>query len=414
MRMMKQFRLRFALPLLTWPALAALLPCASLVRAAPALTQTAGLAVPFKVPADAEVTLGLFDTNGRVLRWVVQGQFCYAGDNRHEWDGLDQWGGPVPAGRYRLKAAYHAPLSTDYQFSLCNPGNPPWPTADDKGDWLSDEADPQAVATDGKWVFLGSPGCELGFSVMALDEKGQRQWGMRLPLNPHCISLALAGAKLFVLYSGPELTDGTTIFNGHNAIDRALLLCLDKRTGRPAAFTRDTPRLRIASSPWRNDVSWLWDLRNKMSYSAANFGGQPRYGRTDMGEPSNALGIAAAGGKLYVSLFYDNKLLVLDAATGQPAGDPLSLDAPVGLARRDEQTLLAVSGRRVVKLDLPSGRTTPLITEGLLAPHDVAIDGAGRIYVSDWGASFQVKVFAPDGHFLRAIGRQGGRPWVGP
>ena len=32
----------------------------------------------------------------------------------------------------------------------------------------------------------------LGFSVMALDEKGQRQWGMRLPLNPHAISLAVA------------------------------------------------------------------------------------------------------------------------------------------------------------------------------------------------------------------------------
>ena len=33
--------------------------------------------------------------------------------------------------------------------------------------------------------------------------------------------------------------------------------------------------------------------------------------------------------------------------------------------------------------------------------------------MSDWGASFQVKAFAPDGHFLRAIGKEGGRPWVG-
>jgi DNA-binding beta-propeller fold protein YncE len=365
------------------------------------------------MPADAEVTVGLFAADGKLLRWVVQGQFAYAGENHQSWDGLDQWGQPVPAGTYRLKAAYHAPLVTDYKLSLCNPGSPPWPTADDKGDWLSDEADPQAVATDGKWVFLGAPGCELGFSVMALDEKGRRQWGMRLPLNPHTISLAVAGDHLFVLYSGPELTDGSTIFNGHNAIDRALLLCLDKHTGRPAGFTRDDPRLLIASSPFRDTVSWLWDLRNRKSYSAASFGGQPRYGRTDVGEPTNALGLAAAGGKLYVSLFFDNELLVLDPATGRPAGDPIPVDAPVGLARLDEQTLAVVSGTRVLKVDLPTGRGTPLIADGLLAPHDVALDPKGRIFVSDWGASFQVKVFDGDGKFRRAIGKPGGRPWAG-
>jgi hypothetical protein len=106
--------------------------------------------------------------------------------------------------------------------------------------------------------------------VIALDEKGQRQWGMRLPLNPHAIALAVSGDNLFVLYSGPELTDGSTVFNGHNGIDRALLLCLDKHTGRPAGFTRDNPRLRVAASPFRNEVSWLWGLRNNSITTAAS------------------------------------------------------------------------------------------------------------------------------------------------
>ena len=133
--------------------------------------------------------------------------FALAGEHREPWDGLDQWGRPVPAGDYRLKAAYHAPLAAEYKMTLCNPGNPPWPTPDDRGDWLSDEADPQAVVSDGRWVFLAAPGCELGYSVIGLDETGQRRWGIRVPFNPRCVSLALEGDYLYVLYSGPELTD---------------------------------------------------------------------------------------------------------------------------------------------------------------------------------------------------------------
>ena len=48
-------------------------------------------------------------------------------------------------------------------MTVGNPGSPPWSTVDDTGDWLSDEANPQGVATDGKWVFLAAPGSEKGY-----------------------------------------------------------------------------------------------------------------------------------------------------------------------------------------------------------------------------------------------------------
>lgn len=374
----------------------------------------AGLTVAYKMPADGQLTLGLFGKDGRLLRWVAKDDFRFTGDNREAWDGLDQWGQPVPAGDYLLKAAYHGPLANDYKLTVCNPGNPPWPTPDDKGDWLSDEANPQAIVTDGKWIFLGAAGCELGASVIGLDETGQRQWGVRVAFYPRCVSLALDHDYLYVLYSTPELTDKSSVFARTNAIERAILMCLDKRTGKPAKFTRDNPRLSVASWRYREEVSWLWDLRNNKSFTPATYGGQPRYFRTDVGESTGALGLAAAGnGKLYVSLFYDNKLLVLDVATGKPTGEEIPLDAPVGVCALDENTLLAVSGQRVMKVTLATKTATPLITSGLLAPHSIATDKAGQVFVSDWGASFQVKVFTPDGKFLRSIGKAGGRPWVG-
>jgi hypothetical protein len=347
------------------------------------LQRQGALEVAYAMPADGQLTLGLFDPQGSLLRWLLRDEFRAAGDHREPWDGLDQWGHTLPAGDYRLKAAYHAPLVARYKMSLCNPGNPPWPTADDRGDWLS-------------------------------DETGQRRWGIRVPFNPRCVSLALEGDFLYVLYSGPESTDTTHFYDGKNAVEQAVVMCLDKWTGQAARFTRETPRLRVATARYREEVSWLWDLRNDRSFSPARFAGQPRYGCLDAGESSGALGMAAAGGKLYVALFYENRLLVLDSTTGRPAGEAIPLPAPVGLCNRDEHTLLAVSGSQVVRIDLDTRTARPLVRSGLIAPHSVALDKSGNIFVSDWGTSFQVKVFAPDGRFLRAIGREGGRPWVGP
>jgi hypothetical protein len=78
--------------------------------------------VAYKMPADGQLTLGLFDRQGRLLRWVIQDEFRLAGDHREPWDGLDQWGCPLPAGSFLLKAAYHPPLATEYKMTLCNPG----------------------------------------------------------------------------------------------------------------------------------------------------------------------------------------------------------------------------------------------------------------------------------------------------
>ncbi|HEX3471264.1 MAG TPA: hypothetical protein VHT28_08775, partial [Silvibacterium sp.] len=194
------------------------------------------LSVPYKMPADGEVTLGLFDKDGHLLRWLTQGDFRYAGENKEPWDGLDQYGKPVAAGSYILKAIYHSPITTDYKMSVCNPGNPPWPTADDKGDWLSDEYDPQAAVTDGKWVYLAAPGNELGYSIIAVDGSGQRQWGIRAGSYGRAIALALNGNYLYAVYSGAALNDNTRVYTGKNGIGKAVLMCFDKRTGKPAQF----------------------------------------------------------------------------------------------------------------------------------------------------------------------------------
>jgi len=107
----------------------------------------------------------------------------------------------------------------------------------------------------------------------------------------------------------------------------------------------------VATWPYRDAASYLWDLRNNKSFSPLNYGGQPRYFKNDIGESTDALGLMVVRNKVYISMPYENKLLVLDAETGASLNDDIPINSPVGLCALDDHTLLAVSGTTVVKVD---------------------------------------------------------------
>ncbi len=374
----------------------------------------AGPSIGYTLPKDGDVTLGIYDAQGKLLRTVVSGAPRSQGRLAETWDGLDQWGKPVPAGQYVLKGVFHPDVTTNYVMTYGNPGNPPWPTADGKGDWLSDESPPQAVASDGQWVFLAAPGAEKGATIIGLDATGQRQWGGAQPFAPATVSLAVDGEYLYALFSGPQLTDSSLHYQpgGANAIGRAVLVCLDKRTGQPAQFTIAAPMKVIAKFGFTGQTVGLWDLRTQKSYSPANYSGQPRYANQDVGETTDAIGLAVAKGRIYVAMHDDNEILVFDAATANQI-DQIPVPAPAGLYAEGGGGILAVSNQRVVRIHAATKQLETVVGSGLMAPRCVTEDQKGRIFVSDWGSSFQVKVFSSNGAPERSIGEAGGRPWVG-
>jgi hypothetical protein len=371
-------------------------------------------AINYTLPKDGEVTLGIYDQQGQLLRTVVSGESRSQGKLSESWDGLDQWGKPIPAGSYMLKGLYHPTITTNYVMTFGNPGNPPWPTSDGKGDWLGDESAPQAVASDGQWVFLAAPGAEKGSNIIALDATGQRQWGAIEPFAPATVSLAVDGEYLYALFSGPQLTDSTRSYHpgGANATGRAILVCLDKRTGHAAKFTINTPIKVIAKFAFTGTTVGLWDLRSQKTYSPANYSGQPRYGATDVGETTDAIGLAVANERIYVAMHDDNQILVFDANTGSQV-DQIPVPGPAGLFAEANHSILAVSNQHVVRINPANKQIQTVVSAGLVAPKCVTEDQKNRIYVSDWGSSFQVKVFSASGTPQRSIGEEGGRPWVG-
>ena len=374
------------------------------------LAQGGGIPYSYRLPSEANVSLGIFDAQGHLVRSLVKDAHRRAGANTEYWDGKDQFGAVVMPGKYVVKGLNHPPIGTTPVVSLGNPGSPPWPTADGRGDWLSDEAAPQAVVTDGANVYLAAPGSEKGYAIIAVGPDGKRLWGDQESYYPRCVSLTLSGQYLYALYSGPVSVHATP--GGPDKEERAFLVCLDKTTGAPALFSTQRNDLTVTTWPYVDRVAGLWDLRVNKGFTPANYEGQTRYFANDVGEPTDAVSIAAVGERLYVSMLSQNQILVLDGTTGKQL-DTIPVPSPVGLRAGSDGRLLAVSAGKVVAVDPVTKTVTTRIDHDLVAPHDVTTDKAGNVYVSDWATSFQVKEFSPSGKLLRAIGTPGGRPWIG-
>ncbi len=376
------------------------------------LAQGGGIPVTYTLAKEANVTLGVFDGEGHLVQSLVKDARRRAGRNTDYWDGKDQFGNLVSAGKYQVRGLDHPPIETQHVISIGNPGTPPWPTADGKGDWLSDEATAQGAVTDGNNVYLAAPGSEKGNAIMAVGPDGKRLWGFQMSSSPRCVSLALQGQYLYALFSGPESVHATPGTNEPDKIGRAFIICLDKNTGAAALFSTQKTEFRVASWPFVDRVAGLWDLRKNKTFTPANYEGQPRYSANDVGEPTEAVGIAAIGGRLYVSMLTQNQILVLDGTTGKQI-DTIPLTQPVGLHALPSGNILGISDGKVVTINPATKAVTTTLDHDLVAPHDVTTDKSGNIYVSDWGNSFQVKVFSAKGQLLRAIGTRGGRPWLG-
>ncbi len=351
--------------------------------------------VPFTLSQPGYVTLVIDDAAGRRVRNLVAETPFPAGANTAWWDGMDDLGRDpaaaahgiyhvpgsfVAPGDYQLHGLTHAEIDLPFEFSVHNAGSPAWLTEDGTGGWTTTHTPPRCVqfvpgerAPGGKpLIYIGSYVAEGGHGLAWVDPGGRKVGGR------HWVGGNWTGAQHLARDAGAHADSSAWIYVG---------------------------------SGWENEVR-LTALTDKGDRHVVTFTVAKK-------EDSALAGIAVDNGILVCSLPRLKQLSFVDAKAGTILG-AAELAGTAGLAFAPDGTLLVIVGKRLLRYTLPPQLTGTValpppvvVVAGLDDPVDVCCDSRGGIYISDRGASHQVKVFSPAGAALRAIGHPGA-PAAGP
>ena len=306
------------------------------------------------------ISMGIFTRDGDLLRTLLTGEQRTGGTVIEKWDGLDDQGRVLPAGRYEFKALAHFGISQEWVVSLHNAGNPPWVTADGTGSWGGDSGTPIDVAVCGDRVYLLWTGASAGWDLIACSLDGRKQWGMRLDQGYRSGGCAVAAASNVVYVSQGK---GVTTYDtgtGHSIGFAGGRRAIDIPGGMATDLAVDDGHLYVLASNTVHDI----DLQ--------------------LGQIVRALPIRAN----------------VKGLAAVPGADVLLTAGTAGLHR----------------LNLQTGAADLLFAASLAVPFDVAVSAdAKTVFVSDRAKGEQtVKAFSyPGGKPLGTVGKPGGRPPVG-
>ena len=363
--------------------------------------------VRFSLAEPGYVTLVIDDASGVRVRNLVSAAPFPAGENVVYWDGSNdllrdnEAAGHgifqiptqlVAPGSYRVNGLFRKELDLRYEFSVYDGnGTPPWETADKTGGWLTNHTPAQASlfipagkAPGGKpLVYLGSYVSEGGAGLAWVDPEGKKQGGRGWVGGNWTAAPYLArdaGAKadneVFAYVASAFSSDadqkkGEIRLTGLMASgDKAII----KHPFEPSAKVPN----------WASEIS----------------------------------GLSVNDGVLVVSLTLKNQLLFVDAKSRQALGTA-PIDSPRGTIFDTQGRLLVLAAKQLFRYPALAqqpavlGAAEVVIKDGLDDPQGITIDPQGLIYISDRGASHQVKVFDAKGAQLRVIGKAG-LPKAGP
>jgi len=340
--------------------------------------------IPLRMEKPGYVTLVIEDRDGKRVRNLISETHLEAGLHSIPWDGVDETSYPgdhpgasvplghfVSPGKYTVRGLVRDKVDVRYEFAAYTEGNPPWRTSDGKGGWLADHSPPyDVVFLPGKTprMLIGSFVAEAGDGLVWTDLDGKR----------------LAGRR--------------GIGAGNGWWGAALL-------ARDAGPKADPQVEAYLAGSWENFLEiWAVGPNRKALKHTINI----------EKNKDGVAGLAAHNKLLVASVFSENKLLFVSADDGKILASA-SLPEPRGARFDTAGRLVVLSGKRLLRFSLPELKDKwqlpepeVLVDKGLEDPRHVDLDSKGGIYISDRGASHQVKVFTAEGKPARTIGSPGG------
>ena len=344
-----------------------------------------GAKIGYTLDKTSLVTVNITRPDGWVVRELLVGVRQNAGPHEISWDGRDNLGYLLAPGPYQSRIATHDGITWEYVTSVGNSGTPPWPTADRSGGWGGNHGQNMAVAVDPSGTYLGWVGTEGPACILKRTHDGSKGiWGMALGPFEGVICLAADGKHLF-------------------GVNQTRLIVIDKDKGQQLAT------LNIQAGPPGEVQAPLPSEFTRFSWGFASHQPPPK------GDPL-VWGLAAGGGRVYVSLPWRNLVevyeVVVNGGTVElklKADENLTVARPAGLALDGKGHILVVSAseRRVLQFDLKTRQGQPVL-QGLESPFALARTPEGTLYVAEMAPLHQVKKFSAAGKLLATFGKKGG------
>jgi hypothetical protein len=374
---------------------------------------TTGL-IPIEIDLEkpSYVTLVIDDKDGKRVRNLISETLLPAGKQTIWWDGaagadtLNSKGtglaGPmVEPGNYTVRGIIRDKIELKYEFTVYNPGTPPWSYTENGrqiGRWLADHVSPTGITFlpngspygEEPQMLIVSPGAEWGDGLVWLTLDGRKLNGRRWIGGTHTAAMWVTQDR------GPAADPDVHVYTVNVAVNAKKK---SSKALRLMALMKDGKEKRVLPE----ELPLNHEFRHM-----------------------ETRGLAAYNGIVLVSLHAAGKILIIDAKAGSLVGE-VELPSPTGLAFDPKgRFLLAGSGKKVVRYDLPAnwpngGAELPaprdLITSGLDNPNQILVADDGTIYVSNfdlWGdnPSQQVKAFDSSGKLVRTYGKPG-TPQIG-
>jgi Concanavalin A-like lectin/glucanases superfamily/PA14 domain/FlgD Ig-like domain len=316
-------------------------------------------AIDYTLPRDGQVSLAVYDDQGRQLRTLLAGERQTAGKHSQPWDGLDRLGKAMPAGSYEWRLLLNDGLEADYLAVVGQtPINPAEPWVWTVG---SHQGPSSVVVGSGGAIYHGSRNSEGPPVLMKLgSENGPvlwtRGWQTKGPVD-----MVELGAHLYVLGWNAEL-------------QRA-----------------DAENGRDDGKPF--DLLWPGDKRPGCDDAVSSYG----------------IKLGVDGDKIVVAYREHGVLRWLEAETGAVLRE-VAVPQPRAVAAGENGAVFVLSGAELVSV-AADGAISKIIGGGALtAPVAFDFDRTRReFFVVENGDDQRVRRFALDGKSLGAFGRLGGR-----
>lgn len=358
----------------TWTPVIALLP-------RPSASTVAGARVPVVAPANARISVNIYNAKGVTVRQLVCGQ---PSSVPIYWDGKDMYGRSVQPGVYTYNGIVAPKLSLSYKTSIGQSGTPPYRTADGKGSWggvwgnamdvcpITSAPDSDIVAL---WAFEEGEG-----GLIRMSQDGQVRWKQHLSSWMKATHMALA-------------SDGTNIY---------VAAC--SAMGAPQGQSD-------YSGTWSRPMLWRVNAATgNMRLYAADQQMQPMFGDYKQGDRI-VTALSAIAGKLYLTAPAQGRLFTIDPALGKAVGTWSIADVS-GVAAALKGHLYVGSGTKILEFN-GSGQQQRVVADVRGEIWALKSTPNGGVAATVGAPRNQVVYLDASGKEVSVLGRAGGRPLCG-